>query len=98
MAPGRFLSSLLVIVICSAGGFGLMQWLQAAPAPVTVATSGTTPVVVNRLSGCLGFNQSIDEEIARQNRIGHSHNSARLATLKRDCAVDDQEHYRVLPR
>jgi hypothetical protein len=98
MAPGKFLSSLLVIVICSAGGFGLMHWLQAAPAPVTVAVSGTAPVVINRLSGCLGFNQSIDEEIARQNRIGHSHNSARLATLKRDCEVDDQEHYRVMPR
>ena len=34
--------------------------------------------------GCDGFNQSIDEEIARQNRIGHTHNSARLATLKRE--------------
>ncbi len=97
MAPGKFLSSLLVIVICAAGGFGLMHWMQGAPAPVTVATSATGPVV-NRLSGCLGFNQSIDEEIARQNRIGHGHNSTRLATLKRDCATDDQEHYRTLPR
>jgi hypothetical protein len=97
MAPGKFLSSLLVIVICSAGGFGLMHWLQGAPAPVTVATSAAAPVI-NRLSGCQGFNQSIDEEIARQNRIGHPHNSARLATLKRDCAGEDQEHYRVMPR
>ncbi|MBX9751672.1 MAG: hypothetical protein K5Q68_18935 [Roseococcus sp.] len=98
MAPGKFLVSLFTIVIFSAGGFGLMHWLQAAPAPVTVASNVTAPVVVNRLSGCQGFNQSIDEEIARQNRIGHTHNSARLATLKRDCAVDDQEHYRTAPR
>jgi hypothetical protein len=98
MAPGKFLASLLVIVMFSAGGFGLMSWLQSAPAPVTVASSAASPVVINRLSGCQGFNQSIDEEIARQNRIGHTHNSVRLATLKRDCAVDDQEHYRAAPR
>ncbi len=98
MAPGKFLASLLVIVIFSAGGFGLMHWLQSAPAPVTVVSNTTTPVVINRLSGCQGFNQSIDEEIARQNRIGHPHNSARLAALKRDCAADDQEHYRTAPR
>lgn len=100
MAPGKFLSSLLVIVICSAGGFGLMHWLQGAPPPVTVATTNTTTPgpVINRLSGCQGFNQSIDEEIARQNRIGHSHNSVRLAALKRDCTGEDQEHYRVMPR
>ncbi|MEI6160220.1 MAG: hypothetical protein WCP77_10325 [Roseococcus sp.] len=98
MAPRRFLASLVIIVIFSAGGFGLMQWLQAAPTPVTVAASAASPVVINRLSGCQGFNQSIDEEIARQNRIGHTHNSARLATLKRDCAGEDQEHYRTAPR
>lgn len=98
MAPGKFLSSLLIIVLCSAGGFGLMHWLEAAPPPVTVAASVPGPVVINRLSGCLGFNQSIDEAIALQNRIGHPHNSARLATLKRDCTLDDQEHYRVAPR
>ncbi|MBS7788896.1 hypothetical protein KTR66_02750 [Roseococcus sp. SDR] len=98
MAPGKFLSSLLVIVVCSAGGFGLMHWMQGAPTPVTVATSTASPMVINRLSGCQGFNQSIDEEIARQNRIGHNHNSTRLAALKRDCSGEDQEHYRVLPR
>ncbi|UPY36241.1 hypothetical protein [Sediminicoccus sp. KRV36] len=98
MAPGKFLASLLIIVVFSAGGFGLMHWLQSAPAPVAVATSVASPVVVNRQSGCLGFNQSIDEEIARQNRIGHTHNSVRLATLKRDCTVDDQEYYRTAPR
>lgn len=98
MAPGKFLASLLIIVIFSAGGFGLMQWIQSAPAPVTVATNVAGPVVVNRLSGCQGFNQSIDEAIALQNRIGHPHNSARLVTLKRDCTVDDQEHYRLAPR
>jgi hypothetical protein len=98
MAPGKFLASLFTIVIFSAGGFGLMHWLQAAPAAVTVASSTAAPVVVNRLSGCQGFNQSIDEEIARQNRIGHGHNSVRLASLKRDCTVDDQEYYRTAPR
>jgi hypothetical protein len=98
MAPGRFLASLMVIVIFSAGGFGLMHWLQAAPTPVTVVSNVATPVVINRLSGCQGFNQSIDEEIARQNRIGHGHNAVRLASLKRDCTEDDQEHYRTAPR
>lgn len=98
MTPGRFLSSLLVITICSAGGFGLMRWMQAAPTTLAAASGSAAPMVVNRLSGCQGFNQSIDEEIMRQNRIGHIHNSARLATLKRDCTVDDQEHYRVLQR
>lgn len=98
MAPGKFLASLLVIVIFSAGGFGLMHWLQAAPAAVNVVGSAPGAVVVNRLSGCQGFNQSIDEEIARQTRIGHGHNAVRLASLKRDCSVDDQEFYRTLPR
>ncbi len=98
MAPGRFLASLMVIVIFSAGGFGLMHWLQSAPPPVTVASNLASPVVINRLSGCQGFNQSIDEEIARQNRIGHGHNAVRLASLKRDCTEDDQEHYRTAPR
>lgn len=98
MAPQKFLASLLTIVVFAGAGFGLMQWLQAAPAPMTVAAGTASPVVVNRLSGCQGFNQSLDEEIARQNRIGHGHNSVRLATLKRDCAVDDQEYYRTAPR
>lgn len=98
MAPGKFLASLLVIVIFSIGGFGLMHWLQSAPAPMAVTASVASPVVVNRLTGCQGFNQSLDEAIALQNRIGHTHNSARLAALKRDCTVDDQEHYRVSPR
>jgi hypothetical protein len=97
MAPGKFLASLLTIVVFSVGGFGLMHWLQSAPTPV-MAASTPSPVVVNRLSGCQGFNQSIDEEIARQNRIGHGHNAVRLASLKRDCAVDDQEYYRTAPR
>ena len=65
---------------------------------VAVASNLATPVVINRLSGCQGFNQSIDEEIARQNRIGHGHNAVRLASLKRDCTEDDQEHYRTAPR
>ena len=98
MAPGKFLASLFIIVIFAIGGFGFMHWLQSAPAPVAVTASVAGPVVVNRLSGCLGFNQSLDEAIALQNRIGHPHNSTRLATLKRDCTVDDQEHYRVAPR
>lgn len=99
MAPGKFLVSLFIIVIFSIGGFGLMHWLQSAPAPSTVTASVTpAPIVVNRLTGCQGFNQSLDEAIALQNRIGHPHNSARLAALKRDCTVDDQEHYRTAPR
>jgi len=98
MAPRRFLASLLIIVIFSAGGFGLMQWLQSAPTAVAVNTAATGPMVINRLEGCDGFNQSIDEAIALQNRIGHPHNSVRLATLKRDCRGEQQEHYRVVPR
>lgn len=99
MAPGRFLVSLFIIVIFSVGGFALMHWLQSSPSPVLVgSTTPSGPVVINRLEGCDGFNQSIDEEIARQNRIGHTHNSARLATLKRDCRGEQQEHYRTAPR
>ena len=100
MAPGRFLLSLSIVVIFAAGGFGIMQWLQSAPTPIAAAPPPAIPgaVVVNRLEGCEGFNQSIDEAIALQNRIGHPHNSARLAGLKRDCRNDPQEHYRVLPR
>ena len=98
MAPGRFLVSLLIIVIFAAGGFGLMHWLQSSSGVTVATTAQSRPPVVNRQEGCLGFNQSIDEEIARQNRIGHPHNSARLATLKRDCQGEQQEHYRVAPR
>lgn len=96
MAPRKFLVNLLIIVAFSAAGFGLMQWLQGAP--VTVAATTPGPLVVNRLTGCRGFNQSLDEAIALQNRIGHEHNSVRLAALKRDCTVEDQEFYRVAPR
>ena len=47
MAPGRFLTSLLIIVVFSAGGFTLMQWLQSAPAATSSATAAAaTPVVV----------------------------------------------------
>jgi hypothetical protein len=100
MAPGRFLLSLFIVVVFALGGFGFMQWLQSAPTPIAVASAPTIPgtVVINRLEGCDGFNQSIDEAIALQNRIGHPHNSARLAGLKRDCRNDPQEHYRVVPR
>ena len=98
MKPVKFLAILCVVVLFSAGGFGLMHWVQSAPAAVRVAQSQPTTPVINRLSGCQGFNQSIDEAIALQDRIGHSHNSVRLAALKRDCTVDDQEHYRTSPR
>jgi len=98
MAPRLFLASLFIIVIFSVSGFGLMQWLQSAPTAGTTTTASAGPVVINRLEGCEGFNQSLDEAIALQNRIGHPHNSVRLATLKRDCRGEQQEHYRVAPR
>lgn len=98
MAPGRFLASLLAIVIFSAGGFSLMQWLESAPAPVTIVTSAISPVVISRQSGCIGFNQSIDAEIDWQNRVGHPPNSARLASLRRDCVMDVPEHYQAVQR
>lgn len=100
MAPGRFLASLVIIVVFAGVGFGVMHWLQSAPTSnsMTIATATTGPVVINRLEGCEGFNQALDEAIALQNRIGHPHNSARLATLKRDCRGEQQEHYRVAPR
>lgn len=98
MAPKKFLAGLLIIVVFSIGGFAVMQWLQSPPPPAAVTASVATPgPVINRLTGCLGFNQSLDEAIALQNRIGHPHNSVRLAALKRDCTVDDQEHYRSVP-
>lgn len=98
MAPKLFFASLFIIVVFSVSGFGLMQWLQSAPAPVATMTASVGPVVINRLEGCEGFNQSLDEAIALQNRIGHTHNSVRLATLKRDCRGEQQEYYRVAPR
>jgi len=98
MASKLFLASFFIIVIFSVGGFGLMQWLQSAPTPGMTTTASVSPVVINRLEGCDGFNQSLDEAIALQNRIGHTHNSVRLATLKRDCRGEQQEHYRVAPR
>lgn len=98
MAPKLFLVSLLVIVIFSVGGFSLMHWFRSAPTAGTAMTASTSPVVINRLQGCEGFNQSLDEAIALQNRIGHTHNSARLATLKRDCRGEQQEQYRTAPR
>lgn len=98
MKPVKFLAILCMVVLFSAGGFGLMHWVQSGPAVARVAQNQPAPIVVNRLSGCQGFNQSIDEAIALQDRIGHSHNSVRLAALKRDCAADDQEHYRTSTR
>jgi hypothetical protein len=98
MAPGKFLASLLVIVIFSLGGFGLMHWLQSAPAPMAVTTTGASRVVVDLLSGCQSFNQSIDEEIARQDGIGQTHISVRLAALKRDCVADARDYSRAAPR
>jgi len=98
MAPRRFLVSLFIIVLFSITGFALMQWFQPAPTLVGATSASTGRVVINRLEGCEGFNQSIDEAIALQNRIGHPHNSARLAPLKRDCQGEQQEHYRVAPR
>ncbi len=98
MAPRRFLVSLLIIVVFAVSGFALMQWFQSRSSSVSTTTASTSPVVINRLEGCEGFNQSLDEAIALQNRIGHTHNSVRLATLKRDCRGEQQEHYRVAPR
>jgi len=98
MAPGRFLVTLLIIVVFVVGGFALMQWFQSGPTLVATTAGSTRPVVINRLEGCEGFNQSLDEAIALQNRIGHPHNSVRLAALKRDCRGEQQEHYRVAPR
>lgn len=90
----------MIVVIFAGGGFAIMNWWQK---PRVAAGNGSystssAPQVINRLEGCEGFNQSIDEAITLQNRIGHPHNSERLATLRRDCRGEQQEHYRAVTR
>jgi hypothetical protein len=101
MAPGRIVGTLVVFVVFAVGGFALVNWWQKPRDPAqgnSYYQSSTDPRVINRLEGCEGFNASIDEAIALQNRIGHPHNSERLRPLKRDCAGEQQEHYRAVAR
>ncbi len=101
MAPGRFLGTLLLVVIGALGVFATANWWQRPIGPTagnTYQAGYSEPRVINRLEGCEGFNQSIDEAIELQNRIGHPHNSERLRPLKRDCSGEQQEHYRVISR
>lgn len=101
MALGRLAGTLAVFAIFAAGGFALVNWWQKPRGPAegnTYYQSAADPRVINRLEGCEGFNQSIDEAIALQTRIGHAYNAERLRPLKRDCRNDPQEHYRVITR
>ncbi|MBS7809722.1 hypothetical protein [Roseococcus pinisoli] len=93
--------TLVLFVIFATGIFAAASWWQRTQvqhAGNTYYQSASEPRVINRLEGCEGFNQSIDEAIALQNRIGHPHNSERLRPLKRDCTGEQQEHYRVINR
>lgn len=96
MAPGRFLANLLVIVIFSAGGFGLMHWLES-PRPHMLA-SMAAPVNINPLSGCISAIEARHEENGWSNRLGAPHNPARLAVLTRDCSADQQGQSHMVPR
>lgn len=101
MAPGRIIGILVVFVVFAAGGFAVVNWWQKPRGPAqgnSYYQSSNDPRVINRLEGCEGFNASIDEAIALQDRIGHPHNSERLRPLKRDCAGEQQEHYRAVTR
>ncbi|WP_421995163.1 hypothetical protein [Roseococcus sp.] len=103
MASGRIIGTAVVAVAFVVGGFALMNWWQKPRTPVAGQTnsyyqSANEPRVINRLEGCEGFNASIDEAIALQNRIGHPHNADRLRPLKRDCSGEQQEHYRAVTR
>lgn len=101
MALGRLVGMLAIVVVFAVGGFAVVNWWQKPRGPAqgnSYYQSSNDPRVINRLEGCEGFNQSIDEAIALQTRIGHPQNAERLRPLKRDCANDPQEHYRVAPR
>ncbi|WP_424814135.1 hypothetical protein [Roseococcus sp. YIM B11640] len=102
MSLGRLLGMIVLVVIFAAGGFAVVNWWQkprvATGSGSQEVAAGSSGVVINRLEGCEGFNQSLDEAIALQNRIGHTHNSERLRGLKRDCRGERQEEYRAAPR
>ena len=101
MAFGRIFGLMALCLIFAVGGFAIVNWWQMPRGPAqgnSYYQAASNPRVINRLEGCEGFNQSIDEAIALQDRIGHPHNSDRLRPLKRDCSGEPQEHYRAVTR